>query len=104
MTETITAVAPIVPQPGQINILTDADALTATLHGSGWETVNDTADVREGMRVLQTTVTQQAEGLEVAVSEAKALDGRLSTLEFGVRVGIDGVELGRRIRVYDIHG
>ena len=93
-TEALTAVTAITPAKGPVSIITDADALSASIVGSGWETVNDTADVREGMRVLQTTVTQQAEGLEVAVSEAKALDGRLSTLEFGVRVGIDGVELG----------
>ena len=92
--EALAAVTPIAPQPGTVNIATDADSLTATIASSGWQTVNDTTDMRADVRMLQTTVTQQAEGLEVAVSEAKALDGRLSTLEFGVRVGIDGVTLG----------
>ena len=40
-TETPAAVDPIVPQPGQINLFTDADALTATIYGSGWDTIGD---------------------------------------------------------------
>lgn len=55
--EALTAVAPIVPQLGQINILTDADALTATIYGSGWETVNDTGDLREGLDNAQGDIS-----------------------------------------------
>ena len=40
-TEALTAVAPIAPEPGQVNILTDADALTATVYGSGWDIIGD---------------------------------------------------------------
>ena len=56
-TEALTAVAPIAPQPGQVNILTDADALTATIYGSGWETVNDTSDLREGLDNAQGDIS-----------------------------------------------
>lgn len=56
-TEALTAVAPIAPQPGQVNILTDADALTATVHGSGWETVNDTSDLRDGLDDAQSDIS-----------------------------------------------
>lgn len=48
--EALEAVEPIAPQAGIVSILTDADGLSATLYGSGWETVNDvdtqTQDVR----------------------------------------------------------
>ncbi len=56
-TEALTAVKPIAPQPGQVNILTDADALTATIYGSGWETVNDTGDLREGLDNAQGDIS-----------------------------------------------
>ena len=55
--EALTAVAPIAPQPGQVNILTDADALTATIYGSGWETVNDTTDLRDGLDDAQSDIS-----------------------------------------------
>ena len=48
--ETLEAVEPIAPQKGDNVFFTDADSLSATLYGSGWETVNDvdsqTQDVR----------------------------------------------------------
>lgn len=56
-TEALTAISPIAPQPGQLNLSTDADALTATIHGSGWETVNDTSDLREGLDNAQGDIS-----------------------------------------------
>ena len=50
-TEALTAITPITPGAGPVNIWTDADALTATVRGSGWEIINDTdglsADIQE---------------------------------------------------------
>ena len=50
-TEALTAITPITPEAGPVNIWTDADALTATVRGSGWEIINDTdglsADIQE---------------------------------------------------------
>lgn len=40
-TETLSSVAPIAPQPGVVNIFTDADTLSATITGSGWDTIGD---------------------------------------------------------------
>lgn len=40
-TETPVDVDPIVPEKGQLNIFTDADALSTTVHGSGWDTISD---------------------------------------------------------------
>lgn len=40
-TETLSPVAPIAPQPGVVNIFTDADTLSATITGSGWDTIGD---------------------------------------------------------------
>ena len=56
-TEALTAISPIAPQAGQVNILTDADALTATIYGSGWETVNDTSDLRDGLDDAQSDIS-----------------------------------------------
>ena len=56
-TEALTAISPIVPQPGQVNLFTDADALTATIHGSGWETVNDTTDLRDDLDDAQSDIS-----------------------------------------------
>ena len=39
--ETPSAIAPIAPQPGVVNIFTDADTLSATITGSGWDTIGD---------------------------------------------------------------
>ena len=40
-TETLSPVAPIAPQPGVVNIFTDVDTLSATITGSGWDTIGD---------------------------------------------------------------
>ena len=40
-TETLSPVAPIAPQPGAVNIFTDADTFSATITGSGWDTIGD---------------------------------------------------------------
>lgn len=40
-TETLSPVAPIAPQPGVVNIFTDADTFSATITGSGWDTIGD---------------------------------------------------------------
>ena len=39
--ETPSPVAPIAPQPGVVNIFTDADTFSATITGSGWDTIGD---------------------------------------------------------------
>ena len=39
--ETPSAIAPIAPQPGVVNIFTDADTFSATITGSGWDTIGD---------------------------------------------------------------
>ena len=91
-TEALTAISPIAPVPGQLNLTTDADALTATIRGSGWETVNDTNDIRAaladvdsdvagliaGMGLLEGTVAQLGEQIitpEGVVSIVAASDG-----------------------------
>lgn len=39
--ETLSPIAPIAPQPGVVNIFVDADTLSATITGSGWDTIGD---------------------------------------------------------------
>ena len=55
-TETLPAVSPIVPDSTSITILTDASAITATVHGSGWETINDVTDVRNNLYEIDNSM------------------------------------------------
>ena len=61
-TETPTAVDPIVPQSGQVNLFTDADALTATIYGSGWDTISD----QTGLLATIAQLTARVAALEAA--------------------------------------
>ena len=118
-TEALTAISPIVPQPGQLNLLTDADALTATIHGSGWETVNDTNDIRAaladvdsdvagliaGMGLLEGTVAQLGEQIitpEGVVSIVAASDGYQALVNMANQ-SADGLELVR-VTVSNLNG
>ena len=108
-TEALTAISPIAPQAGQLNLFTDADALTATIHGSGWETVNDTNDIRAaladvdsdvagliaGMGLLEGTVAQLGEQIitpEGVVSIVAASDGYQALVNMASQ-SADGLEL-----------
>ena len=56
-TETPADVDPIEPQAGQLNISTDADALSATVHGSGWDTISDQTGLLATIAQLTARVT-----------------------------------------------
>ena len=118
-TEALTAISPIAPQPGQLNLLTDADALTATIRGSGWETVNDTNDIRAaladvdsdvagliaGMGLLEGTVAQLGEQIitpEGVVSIVAASDGYQALVNMASQ-SADGLELVR-VTVSNLNG
>ena len=118
-TEALTAISPIAPQPGQLNLFTDADALTATIHGSGWETVNDTNDIRAaladvdsdvagliaGMGLLEGTVAQLGEQMitpEGVVSIVAASDGYQALVNMANQ-SADGLELVR-VTVSNLNG
>ena len=118
-TEALTAISPIVPQPGQLNLATDADALTATIRGSGWETVNDTNGIRAaradvgsdvagliaGMGLLEGTVGQLGEQIitpEGVVSIVAASDGYQALVNMASQ-SADGLELVR-VTVSNLNG
>ena len=118
-TEALTAISPIAPQAGQLNLATDADALTATIHGSGWETVNDTNDIRAalaevdsdvagliaGMGMLEGTVAQLGEQIitpEGVVSIVAASDGYQALVNMANQ-SADGLELVR-VTVSNLNG
>lgn len=112
-TEALTAVAPIAPQPGQVNLFTDADALTATVHGSGWETVNDTTNLRDGLSdvdstlaaleeefgILGNTVAQHAEFIVspdkifAQVAEASKYNEQIDALRVEIEANTNGITL-----------
>ncbi len=96
--EALTAISPITPEAGPVNIWTDADALTATVRGSGWEIINDTDDLSEGIDGLLDNVgtltgaldNTQAQLTDLAAvtitrdeveSIVTSVDGRLSSVE-----------------------
>ena len=97
-TEALTAISPITPEAGPVNIWTDADALTATVRGSGWEIINDTDNLSEGIDGLLDSVgsltgaldSTQAQLTDLAAvtitrgeveSIVSSVDGRLSLVE-----------------------
>ena len=97
-TEALTAISPITPEAGAVNIWTDADALTATVRGSGWEIINDTDGLSEGIDGLLDNVgtltgaldSTQAQLTDLAAvtitrdeveSIVTSVDGRLSSVE-----------------------
>ena len=97
-TEALTAITPITPEAGAVNIWTDADALTATMRGSGWEIINDTDGLSEGIDGLLDNVgtltgaldNTQAQLTDLAAvtitrdeveSIVTSVDGRLSSVE-----------------------
>ena len=61
-TEALTAISPIAPQAGQLNLTTDADALTATIYGSGWDTISD----QTGLLATIAQLTARVAALEAA--------------------------------------
>ena len=61
-TETPADVDPIEPQAGQLNISTDADALSATVYGSGWDTISD----QTGLLATIAQLTARVAALEAA--------------------------------------
>ena len=97
-TEALTAIPPVTPEAGPVNIWTDADALTATVRGSGWEIINDTDDLSAGINGLLDNVgsltgaldSTQAQLTDLAAvtitrdeveSIVTSVDGRLSSVE-----------------------
>jgi len=112
-TEAMTAVASIAPESGQINILVDADALTATIYGSGWEIVNDTSGLRvdiseiddtlatleEEFGMLGDTVAQHSEFIVspdkifAQVAEASKYNEQINALRVEIEANADGITL-----------
>lgn len=83
-TEALTAISPIVPQPGQFNLATDADALTATIHGSGWETVNDTSSIQDALANLDGDLAS-------LINEVGLLNGEVGSIAQQI-ISPDGIK------------
>ena len=64
--EALSAVLPIAPAKGQVNLSTDADSLTATITGSGWETVNDTSGLAGDISSTQSGLEDLSDKLDAA--------------------------------------
>lgn len=52
-TEVATAIQPVAPDAGMVNIWTDGNTLEASVQGSGWEVINNTDDIREDVADVQ---------------------------------------------------
>lgn len=96
--ERLEAVEPITPQKGDNVLFTDADRLSASLYGSGWETVNDTEDIREGVSEnadalysLSSEFTQTREAFEFRLNQTVNWEEQSQYMRYG-----DGrLELGQ---------
>lgn len=96
--ERLEAVEPITPQKGDNVLFTDADRLSASLYGSGWETVNDTEDIREGVSEnadalysLSSEFTQTREAFEFRLNQTVNREEQSQYMRYG-----DGrLELGQ---------
>lgn len=96
--EKLEAVEPITPQKGDNVLFTDADRLSASLYGSGWETVNDTEDIREGVSEnadalysLSSEFTQTREAFEFRLNQTVNREEQSQYMRYG-----DGrLELGQ---------
>ena len=82
--EALTAISPIAPQPGQLNLFTDADALTATIHGSGWETVNDTSSIQDALANLDGDLAS-------LINEVGLLNGEVGSIAQQI-ISPDGIK------------
>lgn len=83
-TEALTAISPIAPVPGQLNIATDAEALTATIHGSGWETVNDTSSIQDALANLDGDLAS-------LINEVGLLNGEVGSIAQQI-ISPDGIK------------
>ena len=83
-TEALTAISPIAPQAGQLNLATDADALTATIHGSGWETVNDTSSIQDALANLDGDLAS-------LINEVGLLNGEVGSIAQQI-ISPDGIK------------
>ena len=79
-TEALAAVTPIAPQPGTVNIATDADSLAATVYGSGWETVNDTTDVRDGLGNAESNIDSMLSSITNVQSDVSSMQATLEIM------------------------
>ena len=83
-TEALTAISPIAPQAGQLNLFTNADALTATIHGSGWETVNDTSSIQDALANLDGDLAS-------LINEVGLLNGEVGSIAQQI-ISPDGIK------------
>ena len=83
-TEALTAISPIAPVPGQLNLFTNADALTATIHGSGWETVNDTSSIQDALANLDGDLAS-------LINEVGLLNGEVGSIAQQI-ISPDGIK------------
>lgn len=83
-TEALTAISPIAPENGQLNLTTDADALTATIRGSGWETVNDTSSIQDALANLDGDLAS-------LINEVGLLNGEVGSIAQQI-ISPDGIK------------
>lgn len=78
-TEALTAISPITPEAGPVNIWTDADALTATVRGSGWEIINDTDDLSADIQEAQDDISGMVGSINTIENNISAMASQILT-------------------------
>lgn len=77
--EALTAISPITPEAGPVNIWTDADALTATVRGSGWETINDTDGLSADIQEAQDDISGMVGSINTIENNISAMASQILT-------------------------
>ena len=78
-TEALTAISPITPEAGPVNIWTDADALTATVRGSGWEIINDTDGLSADIQEAQDDISGMVGSIDTIENNISAMASQILT-------------------------
>ena len=78
-TEALTAITPITPEAGPVNIWTDADALTATVRGSGWEIINDTDGLSADIQEAQDDISGMVGSINTIENNISAMASQILT-------------------------
>lgn len=78
-TEALTAISPITPEAGPVNIWTNADALTATVRGSGWEIINDTDGLSADIQEAQDDISGMVGSINTIENNISAMASQILT-------------------------
>ena len=79
---------------GQVVVASDADSITVEVVASGWETINDTGALREGIDAARSAIVQLEDEINLRVTKGE--------LETFLQLAEEGVYIGRSDSMYRV--